>query len=168
MVAGKLAKMPHGGDRKKQAANLRNVDAAQLLNVSERSVKTLFPCIYNGFIVKFEMKEDIMTVISFEDFRNERRLVYLDLSNVISLPGKKRAAPATYRPHSGYLPVYAHEAIEAATRAMAELPLTDRERAFVADMQERAKRYGDRFGMTENQLAWFRSIAHRLDNAIQA
>ena len=41
MVAGKLAKMPQGARTDlKPSANLRNVDAAQMLNVSTRSVET--------------------------------------------------------------------------------------------------------------------------------
>lgn len=42
MVAGKLANMPNGGDRENQhRANLHSAsDAAAMLNVSERSVKT--------------------------------------------------------------------------------------------------------------------------------
>lgn len=49
MVAARLAKMEHGGDRRSdQPANLplgpTQAEAAQLLNVSERSVNTVFFC----------------------------------------------------------------------------------------------------------------------------
>lgn len=41
MVAAKLANMPRGGDRREQSANLHSASkTAEMLNVSERSVKT--------------------------------------------------------------------------------------------------------------------------------
>ena len=109
-----------------------------------------------------------MTVISFEDFRNERRLVYLDLGNVFSLHGEGKLAAAARRPLPSHPGISANGVIETSTRAMAELPLTDKELAFVFDMHVRAVQHGNRFHMTERQHSWFRSIADRLDNAIQA
>lgn len=110
MVAAKLAKMPHGGDRgvnqhgQRQEANLpvatTNAQAAQMLNVSERSIKTAKQVQEQGApeLVKAveagKVSVSAAAVIAKQDQDTQRRLVAEDKLKRAAADLKKAEAEA--------------------------------------------------------------------------